>query len=60
MPKDRLLPYMDAFARVLVREWRARTPDVVHSHYWMSGLACSARPGRWACRCCTRTTRWAR
>lgn len=39
VPKDRLLPYMDAFARVLVREWRARTPDVVHSHYWMSGLA---------------------
>ncbi|MCM2517287.1 glycosyltransferase [Streptomyces griseoincarnatus] len=39
VPKDRLLPYMDAFARVLLREWRARTPDVVHSHYWMSGLA---------------------
>ncbi|MET8893730.1 glycosyltransferase [Streptomyces albogriseolus] len=39
VPKDRLLPYMDAFARALVREWRARTPDVVHSHYWMSGLA---------------------
>ncbi|MGA5125025.1 glycosyltransferase [Streptomyces pseudogriseolus] len=39
VPKDRLLPYMDEFARVLVREWRARTPDVVHSHYWMSGLA---------------------
>ncbi|MFJ8186827.1 glycosyltransferase [Streptomyces sp. NPDC096105] len=39
VPKDRLLPYMDEFARRLVREWRARTPDVVHSHYWMSGLA---------------------
>ncbi|MFJ9047199.1 glycosyltransferase [Streptomyces sp. NPDC102347] len=37
--KDRLLPYMDEFGRRLVREWRARTPDVVHSHYWMSGLA---------------------
>ncbi|MFF0363460.1 glycosyltransferase [Streptomyces sp. PDY-4] len=39
VPKDRLLPYMEEFERRLVREWRARTPDLAHSHYWMSGLA---------------------
>ncbi|MFB9353053.1 glycosyltransferase [Streptomyces heliomycini] len=39
VPKDRLLPYMDEFGRCLARVWRARTPDVAHSHYWMSGLA---------------------
>jgi glycosyltransferase involved in cell wall biosynthesis len=39
VPKDRLLPYMEEFGRLLLREWRARTPDVVHSHYWMSGVA---------------------
>ncbi|GGW97443.1 glycosyl transferase [Streptomyces malachitofuscus] len=39
VPKDRLLPYMEEFGQQLARVWRARTPDVVHSHYWMSGLA---------------------
>lgn len=39
VPKDRLLPYMEEFGQHLARAWRARTPDVVHSHYWMSGLA---------------------
>ncbi|MBT3149607.1 glycosyltransferase [Streptomyces sp. CHD11] len=39
VPKDRLLPYMEEFGQHLARMWRARTPDVAHSHYWMSGLA---------------------
>ncbi|KES03942.1 glycosyl transferase [Streptomyces toyocaensis] len=39
VPKDRLLPYMEEFGQHLARRWRARTPDVVHSHFWMSGLA---------------------
>ncbi|GAA3292167.1 glycosyltransferase family 1 protein [Streptomyces cinereospinus] len=39
LPKDELLPHMDDFARHLTRVWRARPPDVVHSHFWMSGLA---------------------
>ncbi|MFF8637947.1 glycosyltransferase [Streptomyces pilosus] len=39
VPKDRLLPCMEEFGQHLARAWRARTPDVVHSHYWMSGLA---------------------
>ena len=39
IPKDRLLPLMDAFAAELERRWRADPPDIVHAHFWMSGLA---------------------
>lgn len=39
MSKDDLLPHMDAFAAHLERVWRELRPDVVHSHFWMSGLA---------------------
>jgi D-inositol-3-phosphate glycosyltransferase len=46
VPKDELLPYMDDFALDLHRQWRARRPDVVHAHFWMSGKAAlaAARP----------------
>jgi glycosyltransferase involved in cell wall biosynthesis len=37
--KDRLLPYMSDFAALLSRRWLNRPPDVVHTHFWMSGLA---------------------
>jgi len=39
IPKDDLLAHMGAFADDLVRVWRDDPPDVVHSHFWMSGLA---------------------
>jgi glycosyltransferase involved in cell wall biosynthesis len=39
VPKDDLLPYMDAFAADLARVWRRWRPDVAHGHFWMSGLA---------------------
>jgi glycosyltransferase involved in cell wall biosynthesis len=39
IPKDELLPHMLAFGRYLVREWQARPPELIHSHFWMSGLA---------------------
>lgn len=39
LPKDELLPYMDAFADELYRSWRRDPPDLVHAHFWMSGLA---------------------
>ena len=39
VPKDDLLPYMGEFARNLYDRWSTRRPDVVHSHFWMSGLA---------------------
>jgi glycosyltransferase involved in cell wall biosynthesis len=41
LPKDELLPYMGQFGRWLGRQWREGlwAPDVVHAHFWMSGLA---------------------
>jgi glycosyltransferase involved in cell wall biosynthesis/phosphoheptose isomerase len=43
--KDTLFPYMSAFAEELERQWRIQRPDVVHSHFWMSGFA-ALRAGR--------------
>jgi glycosyltransferase involved in cell wall biosynthesis len=39
IPKDELLPYMTDFSRFLLSDWHEWRPDVVHSHFWMSGLA---------------------
>jgi glycosyltransferase involved in cell wall biosynthesis len=39
VPKDQLLPYMGELAEGLWRSWEARPPEVVHAHFWMSGLA---------------------
>ena len=30
---------MSAFGRYLAAHWARDTPDVVHAHFWMSGLA---------------------
>jgi D-inositol-3-phosphate glycosyltransferase len=39
--KDDLLPYMEPFGRWLAASWSgsAWLPDVVHTHFWMSGVA---------------------
>lgn len=39
VPKDELLPYMEELARGMATDWGQRPPDVVHGHFWMSGLA---------------------
>ena len=39
IPKDAIYPYVPAFAAALQRAWTEDRPDVVHSHFWMSGLA---------------------
>ena len=39
LPKDRLLPYMSSFGQYLAARWVREPPDVVHAHFWMSGLA---------------------
>jgi D-inositol-3-phosphate glycosyltransferase len=41
LPKDALLPFMGQFGHWLGARWDADgwTPDVVHAHFWMSGLA---------------------
>jgi glycosyltransferase involved in cell wall biosynthesis len=42
--KDDLLPFMDGFGAELARRGRVRPPDLLHAHFWMSGLA-SLRAG---------------
>ncbi|MDP8978786.1 MAG: glycosyltransferase, partial [Actinomycetota bacterium] len=37
--KDDLVPHMDDFTAVLRARWERRRPDIVHSHFWMSGTA---------------------
>lgn len=39
LPKDELLPFMGDFGRFLRAVWRTDRPDIVHAHFWMSGLA---------------------
>ncbi|OXM57230.1 glycosyl transferase [Amycolatopsis thailandensis] len=39
LPKDELLPYMGDFGRFLRSRWTKDRPDVVHAHFWMSGIA---------------------
>lgn len=39
LTEDELLPHMAEFGRHLTRVWRIRQPDIVHTHFWMSGLA---------------------
>ncbi|RRO14201.1 glycosyltransferase family 1 protein [Saccharopolyspora rhizosphaerae] len=39
IPKDDLLPHVDAFAAQLAETWAGAPPDLVHAHFWMSGLA---------------------
>ena len=53
---------MPAFGDRLARPAGATEPvDLVHAHFWMSGLAAPAgRPCARPCRCCRRSTRWAR
>lgn len=36
---DELLPHLDEFTRFLRDQWRTDRPDVVHAHYWTSGVA---------------------
>lgn len=39
VPKDSLLPYMAQLARGVAADWGQEPPDLVHGHFWMSGLA---------------------
>ncbi|GHB20651.1 glycosyl transferase [Streptomyces viridiviolaceus] len=39
VPKDDLFPHMPVFGAHLARAWGRDRPDVVHAHFWMSGLA---------------------
>lgn len=37
--KDELLPFIPALAAGIADDWRVQRPDLVHGHFWMSGLA---------------------
>ncbi|HEU4330159.1 MAG TPA: glycosyltransferase [Lapillicoccus sp.] len=45
IPKDDLLQHMPAFARYLEQSWAQDPMDIVHAHFWMSGVA-SVRAAR--------------
>jgi D-inositol-3-phosphate glycosyltransferase len=42
VPKDELVPYMGRFADELRELWSDARPDIVHAHFWMSGMAALA------------------
>jgi D-inositol-3-phosphate glycosyltransferase len=42
LAKDQLLPYMGEFGTGLAARFAAEPPDLVHAHFWMSGLAALA------------------
>lgn len=46
--KDELLPYMGELATGVRADWASWTPDLVHSHFWMSGVAALAAAAAWA------------
>ena len=39
IPKDEMLPHMDAFSAWLRRAFLEDPPDIVHAHFWMSAYA---------------------
>ncbi len=42
LPDDQRLEHLAAFSDQLARRWRQDRPDVVHAHFWTSGLAALA------------------
>jgi D-inositol-3-phosphate glycosyltransferase len=46
VPKDNLHVHMPRFAGWLADRWSASPPDVVHAHFWMSGLAAMTAASR--------------
>ncbi|GAB3271486.1 glycosyltransferase family 1 protein [Sinomonas notoginsengisoli] len=38
--KDKILPFIPEFGDHLADYWAENVPDVVHGHFWMSGVAC--------------------
>lgn len=39
IPKDDLLPYMGELADGVCADWPRARPEIIHSHFWMSGVA---------------------
>lgn len=39
VPKDELLPYIPALGEGIAADWSRSRPNLVHGHFWMSGVA---------------------
>ncbi|WP_460366593.1 glycosyltransferase, partial [Actinocorallia lasiicapitis] len=48
LPKEDLAPLMGDFGDQLALHWQENPPDLVHAHYWMSGIAALAGARRTA------------
>ncbi|MFI0480107.1 glycosyltransferase [Actinomadura sp. 9N215] len=48
LPKEDLAPLMGDFGDQLALHWQEEPPDLVHAHYWMSGIAALAGARRTA------------
>ncbi|TYC08701.1 glycosyltransferase family 1 protein [Actinomadura syzygii] len=48
LPKEDLAPLMGDFGDQLALHWQEEPPDLVHAHYWMSGIAALAGTRRTA------------
>ena len=46
IPKDAIYPYVGVMSWELRNAWSSRRPDIVHAHFWMSGLASVAAARR--------------
>jgi glycosyltransferase involved in cell wall biosynthesis len=42
LPAEKLAPHLREFGCQLAQRWRRNPPDVVHAHFWTSGLAALA------------------
>jgi glycosyltransferase involved in cell wall biosynthesis len=42
LSQDKLLPQLGTFSDALAKRWQQNPPDVVHAHFWTSGLAALA------------------
>ena len=45
VPKDELVPFLPGFTARLRHDWATDRPDIVHAHFWMSGMVALAAAG---------------
>lgn len=38
VPKDEFGPFLPQFAAELTKQWEKHRPDIIHAHFWMSGV----------------------
>ncbi|HEY4419068.1 MAG TPA: glycosyltransferase, partial [Pseudonocardia sp.] len=45
LPKEELVPHLPAFTDTVKAAWSTDPPDIVHAHFWMSGMVALAAAG---------------